>query len=217
MDQIYEEIKAEILTSARGVRERISPERLADGLRVSNTPVREALKRLAYEDLITNIKYEGFFTKRISETEIRDLFVLQCMLVDGSLNLLVNTPTPGMLKPSDIFRVSKHKLAELEPRSVVGLMDRLCDHIGRQTGNADIVRVITNTNERTYYFRLSECEHVAGVSDGVAVLCGTYHQRDVKNLRLRFQSFHKKRLSRLPDCIRRIRQIETHEYGQEAP
>ena len=73
---VYQGIKSLIVSHDIAPGNRIRLEPLADKLSVSNTPVREALIQLAAENLINDIPNGGFFAKEISESEIRDLYVL---------------------------------------------------------------------------------------------------------------------------------------------
>ena len=205
----YEAIKARIVAHELPGGERILVEPLADKLFVSNTPVREALIQLVAERLIKDVPKAGFFTKEISEAEIRGLYILNQVLLDWSLSVTRNDGgVPGMLKPPETFDTS-HRTSELSALSAVKMMDELFAHIAMQSGNADVIHQVGNINERTYFLRLKECELIADVPKDLLRLCETYFQRDLESLRPALQRFHDKRLQLMPGVIRLIRQSGT--------
>lgn len=56
--------------------DRLSPAELGEELRLSATPVREALSRLAGEGLLVERRGEGFYAPRLGRADIADLFRL---------------------------------------------------------------------------------------------------------------------------------------------
>jgi DNA-binding GntR family transcriptional regulator len=74
-EQIYQLLKAEVINDQFGAGERIVIESVAARLSVSPTPVREALARLAGEQLVAFRAYVGYSAlPPISLTGLRDLF-----------------------------------------------------------------------------------------------------------------------------------------------
>ncbi|RMB07673.1 GntR family transcriptional regulator [Eilatimonas milleporae] len=209
---VYDAIKAMVITHELGPGARIRLEPLADRLRVSNTPVREALIQLAAERVISDMPKAGFFTKDISEAETRDLYRLGQHLLDWSLAAATrNRQIPGLLKPPKLFDIGD-RLADLPAGSIVEMMDDLFNHIARQSGNADIVHMTGNINDRTHYIRLQECTLVEDMATDVAALCALYYARELKALRPALNDFHEKRLALLPDVIRAVRQARTERH-----
>jgi DNA-binding GntR family transcriptional regulator len=60
LDQVYEVLKERILDRVHAPGERLSIDALARELRVSSTPLREALRRLSAEGLVTAAPFLGF-------------------------------------------------------------------------------------------------------------------------------------------------------------
>lgn len=203
---VYHGIKSLIMSHDIAPGKRIRLEPLADKLYVSNTPVREALIQLAAENLINDIPNGGFFVKEISESEIRDLYVLNRLVLDWSLSAFKNNSrVTSMLKPPKIFgTINSENIGT--PHTAVQMMDELFSHISRQSGNTDIIHLVRNVSERTHYIRLKECEFVPEVSEELSRLCQLYHQRNIDSLKIALESFHNMRLLLLPDLIRMIRQ-----------
>lgn len=74
---IFEKIRNDILNNHYCVGEKIVEMKLAESLGVSRTPVREALKQLELEGLITNIPNRGVVVQGLSEQDILDIHAIR--------------------------------------------------------------------------------------------------------------------------------------------
>ncbi len=72
-NEVYEAIKAELLSGAYPQGSRIDIAQMADALHTSATPVRESLMRLAGEQLVQAVPHLGFLTPRTSDAKLRRL------------------------------------------------------------------------------------------------------------------------------------------------
>ena len=199
---IYESVKARRVARELCSGKRISVEPLADQLFVSNTPVREALIRLAAERVIKDVPKAGFFIKDISESEMRDLYTLQHLLLDWCLSVIRNDGrVPGLLKPPDLCdELDRPEL--ISPQKAVDVMDRLFIHISRQSGNADVVHMVGNINDRTHYVRKKQHEALGNTDHMLHGLCRTYHQKDFGKLREDLNAYFRDRIEGLRDLLR---------------
>ena len=66
---------------------------LAREMGVSITPVREALRRLQREGLVTEIPYSGMHVSQLAINEIRELFAIRGVLEGYALRLITDTLT----------------------------------------------------------------------------------------------------------------------------
>jgi DNA-binding GntR family transcriptional regulator len=69
--------------------QRISPEALARELGISHIPVREALKVLEGEGLLTRMPRRGFFVSTFSKQEMDDVYLWRQVLEDEALRLAI--------------------------------------------------------------------------------------------------------------------------------
>lgn len=211
-NRVYDSIKTLIIEHALPLGKRILVEPLADELSVSNTPVREALIQLASERLIKDEPNAGFFTKEISELEIRNLYVLNQTLLELSLSLVRNDgQVPGMLKPPKFFDENEHTLTT-SPGSKVQILNALFVHIARQSGNSDVLQGIMNINDRTYYIRLHECEMLQDWQDDLLRLCQIYYQKNIEELRHALKLYHGKVIAFLPDLLLLLRRAQSESH-----
>src|SRR5690242_15509799 len=68
-DRIYELVKAMIKDSTLKPGEQVVESQLARRLSVSQAPVREALKRLTHDGLVTHVRHHGSFVTEFSKRE----------------------------------------------------------------------------------------------------------------------------------------------------
>jgi hypothetical protein len=202
---VYEQVKARLIAQEFPGGQRISIEHLADRLVVSHTPIREALVRLAAERIISEVPKAGFFAKELSKSEITELCNLQSLLLQWSLNDAHNGDrAPLRLKPPDLMG-EPSKGTSVSPRTAVDVMDDLFVHVSSQSGNADVIQIVRNINDRTHYIRLKDYEVFGDAEDRLPLLCQSYAQLQFDRLRAGLKLFFHERLARLPELIRMLK------------
>lgn len=78
-DQIYQILKEEIMNCTIKSGEKLVEQAIADRLRVSRSPVREAIKQLTGDGLVENIPNRGAFVKKPTEKEMEDMYSVRLM------------------------------------------------------------------------------------------------------------------------------------------
>lgn len=73
----YEQIRKAVLSGAYSNGERLLEHDLAAKLRVSRTPVREALRRLESEGLLVALPKHGLVVKNYSDEDIREIYMIR--------------------------------------------------------------------------------------------------------------------------------------------
>src|SRR5262249_52990587 len=97
-ERVYQELRARLFAGEFRLRDRLDVASLSTTLRVSNTPVREALVRLAAERLIASKPSRGFFVSLWSESELKTLYDWRCLLTRAAIeqgsvaSAIVNSP-----------------------------------------------------------------------------------------------------------------------------
>lgn len=180
-------------------------ERLTEEYTVSATPVREALIRLASEQLIDDVPKAGFFQKALSESEISELFELQQMVLERSLQTIdCGERTFGILKPPDLCS-SISRAPERLPEAFARVTSELFTHLTRQSGKTNFIHLIGNINDRTHYIRKKDFELFGDKGDVLNGLCESYRQKDFPALGGGLGAYFRQRLDRLPDLLRALR------------
>lgn len=78
-DQVYSMLKKKILNREVELGEQLNTRKIAAEHDISLMPVRDALRRLANEDLVENKPRVGFFVKNFSEAEVNDILEVRKM------------------------------------------------------------------------------------------------------------------------------------------
>ena len=79
---------------------------IAQQLKVSTTPVRDALNRLEKDDLIVKQPYQGWFVRQFQEQEVRDLYEMRTGLECFSVRLACER-----IRPEEIEWLRAHQVA----------------------------------------------------------------------------------------------------------
>ena len=203
-DRVFDSIRKLVILHKLLPGERLNIEKLAEEYDVSTTPVREVLNRLVAEDLIDMIPKLGFFTKHISESEIRDFQELNHLFLDWSLGCARKGHTvTGLIRPPMFPSNFNPRQKQSASRHAKTISD-LFAHVATQSGNSKIIHHIHGINDRLYYLRLREYDLIENVGQELSVLCELYHQMKFNLLQDALKEFHIKRSLLLPHLIKSL-------------
>jgi DNA-binding GntR family transcriptional regulator len=149
---VYSKLKELVVDFQFRPGEHLHINELSTTLKVSVTPVREALIRLTDEGLITTQPNRGFFTKIPDLHEIDDLYGLLHMVLRSSLEARQDdfSAAPLFGQDADIAASDATRLLCIQ-------LERLHEQIARMSLNRELVRLTRQCNERTRYVRLVDC------------------------------------------------------------
>ena len=77
--EVYERIKEAIITNQFSPGQKLDEVRIGSMLGVSRTPVREALNRLAQENLAVSEVNRGVYVARITREDLIEFRIFQCL------------------------------------------------------------------------------------------------------------------------------------------
>lgn len=95
--RVYEEIKTLIIELRLPPEAPLDERSLAEGLGVSRTPVREALRRLALEGWIVWPERKQAFVRGITPDDAREIFAVREMMESSAINTIFDTKEPRFL------------------------------------------------------------------------------------------------------------------------
>src|SRR5712692_3961378 len=88
-DLVLTSMREGILTAALPPGTRLRQERLAEMFGTSRIPVREALRALEYEGLVTSLPYRGFTVTELDADDIEEVYDLRILLESHAVRLAV--------------------------------------------------------------------------------------------------------------------------------
>jgi DNA-binding GntR family transcriptional regulator len=97
-ERAYKEIKHVILNGYISSDEIFTEVKLAELLNTSRTPVREALQELIKEGLIVSIPRKGMIVRKVSESEMEQIFLLRTTIETNVIEKLSGSITVEQLK-----------------------------------------------------------------------------------------------------------------------
>ena len=205
----YNNLKELIISGSYAPGEKLDIERLAEKLRVSTTPIREILNRLVAENLIVMIPRLGFFMKDLSESDIRDLYEINKLLLDFSLDIPPNTIMESGRGCLPNFRRIMDKLSQpniVSHEFIVNSYSKFFVLLASLSDNNEIIGRIQNINDRLNHIRLYESQHL--IDNPAAELLNLFQWYDnlqLDRLHQGLDGYHTVRLNRLVKLIRGMR------------
>lgn len=97
-DQVFEKLRQAIITGELEPGERLVERTLAEQLGVSRTPVREAIRMLELEGLITFLPKLGAVVAQVSDSEVLEIYQIRSVLEGLAARLAAKNITPDDAK-----------------------------------------------------------------------------------------------------------------------
>jgi DNA-binding GntR family transcriptional regulator len=96
-DQVYGVLLEQIVKGVLEPGSRLIMDDLSQQLKVSNTPVREALSRLESKGLVTKYPFQGYTVKKFNATQVRELYEVRLGLECLALQLACHRRTSDQI------------------------------------------------------------------------------------------------------------------------
>ena len=180
-DVVFNTLRQAILTGELKPGERLMEIHLANRLGVSRTPIREAIRKLELEGLVTMIPRRGAEVAQITEKSMKDVLEVRRTLDALSAELACERISPeeeeALKKACQNFEEAvKTKDAKIIAKADVALHDI----IAAATGNQRLIQLINNLAEQMYRYRF---EYIKDASQ---------HERIIQEHRIIYESIVKK-------------------------
>ena len=154
-DVVFNTLRDAILTGKLVPGERLMEIHLADKLGVSRTPIREAIRKLELEGLVTMIPRRGAEVAQITEKHLRDVLEVRRALDALAVELACERITAEELESL------KEACANFAKETKQGNANRLAradvafhDIILNASGNERLVQMISKLSQQMYRYRL---------------------------------------------------------------
>ncbi len=186
-DVVYQTLRRAILRNEIQPGERLLESRLAGELGVSRTPVREAIRMLSQEGLVTVYPHRSAVVAGITLSDLEDVLEVRLALESLAVREACRNLTDGQLK--DLGRLAAAFERTLEGKDVA-----LCaqadmafhEAIYNAAGNRRLVQILNNLREQFYRYRI-EClknrsAYLSLSEDHAKILEGLRERREEKAL-----------------------------------
>ncbi len=183
-EKVYESLRSAILMGRFDPGERLTEEHLAEELRVSRTPVREALHKLESEALIRPLETRGFIVSRDSKEEVEELFELRSVLEGYALRIICGKASDHLLKElGRLIERAENALREKRVDEVFKWNTQFHDTLhGLVTEKKRLHRLLVDMRKYVLMYRRDTLESPDGAREAVEG-----HKRIVMALTLRDQ------------------------------
>lgn len=165
--------------------ERINEVELATSLRMSRAPVREALNRLVTKNLVVFEAGKGFACRRLSTTEIAELYEIRSELEMSAMKEICLRATDDEI--SSFSRrwqnyVSQHKSIDIN--SLINVDEKFHLELVALAHNSERLKILKNINERIRFVRrihITSTEQYPLFVDGHNLLLDAITKRNVEH------------------------------------
>lgn len=154
-DVIFEALRKAIVSGDIKPGERLMEVSLADQMGVSRTPVREAIRRLEAEGLVTMVPRKGTHVSELSVKDIMDVLEVRTALDKLATSLAAKRMQPQQIKALET--VHRQFIANIEKENIDGAVRKdieFHDLIYSASGNSRLIGVVSTLKEHVYRFRV---------------------------------------------------------------
>lgn len=153
-DVVFNTLRKAILRGELKPGERLMEIHLANRLGVSRTPIREAIRKLELEGLVTMIPRRGAEVARITEKNLKDVLEVRRALDALTVELASDRITPEEMEALKEASLQFEEAIKLKNVTAIARADvKFHDIIVRAAGNDRLTQLINNLAEQMYRYR----------------------------------------------------------------
>lgn len=157
-DKAYELIRHQIITLEMPPLSAIDESALMAELEIGRTPIREALQRLAFEDLVSIVPRRGIFVADVSITDLQRIFELRMVLEGFCARLAAERATPGQLAEMGTVIRELDAVRNEDAQTLLAIDERFHTLLYQAAGNqflADSLEHLQALSFRIFYLVLN--------------------------------------------------------------
>lgn len=153
-DVVFQTLRKAILTGELKPGERLMEIHLAEKIGVSRTPIREAIRKLELEGLVTNVPRKGAMVAEISTTGLKDVLEVRRALDTFCAELASERITKEDKERLSVAHENFIEAIKTKDATIIAKADvEFHDIIITATGNERLVALIKNLAEQIYRYR----------------------------------------------------------------
>ena len=160
VEKVYGQVKEMAVDYRFRPGERINEVELAQRLKVSRTPVRQALSRLVMEGFVTFVPNRGFFCREIDPADIGQIYEFRALVECGAFLIACERAADEDIAAiRAAWDLMSHQGDDWEK---IGIADEEFHiSIARLAGNPHVVATLTDLNAKLRFFRKIDLENPA--------------------------------------------------------
>ncbi len=154
-EQVYTNIKSKIIGGDFEPGKRLIEEKLAEDMKTSRTPVREAIQKLEKEGLIYRLPRGGFAVKGVSEEEVEEVFSLRGVLEGYAGFLATARMEQDELKAlEEVIAREEECLKEMNVDEFIRLDSEFHDTLYKAAKNNRLYALLNDLRDYMYRYRV---------------------------------------------------------------
>ena len=162
-DVVFKTLRQAIVTGEFAPGERLMEISLAKRLGVSRTPVREAIRKLELEGLVTMIPRKGAQVAKITEKSLREVLEVRSVLEEFAASLACERiDASGIREMKDLHRQFIQAVESDDIKQIVDCDEKFHDAIFRAAKNERLLSIIAGLREQFYRYRM---EYIRDMED----------------------------------------------------
>ncbi len=162
-DVVFNTLRQAILTGELKPGERLMEIHLANKLGVSRTPIREAIRKLELEGLVTMIPRRGAEVAQITEKSLKDVLEVRRTLDALSVELACDRISGEELSNLRMACLKFEEATRTKDARIIAKADvALHDIIVKATGNMRLIQLVNNLSEQMYRYRFEYIKDESG-------------------------------------------------------
>jgi DNA-binding GntR family transcriptional regulator len=180
-EKAYVLIRRKIITLELPPLSPIDEQALMEDLGLGRTPIREALHRLAADDLVFFAPRRGMFVADISITDLQKIFELRMVLEGFCARLAAQWATEDQLAQMDALTAELRQVSDGDNDALMALDERFHELLYQATDNqflADASRRLHALSVRLWYLVLNRLGDVRGAMEQHADIAEALRARD---------------------------------------
>lgn len=154
-DVVFNTLRQAILKGELKPGERLMEIQLAQRLGVSRTPIREAIRKLELEGLVTMVPRKGAEVAQITEKSLRDVLEVRGALEELTIQLACNKMNDKVL--ADLYEkhnAFKYAIETKDSTKIAECDVDFHDVIYQATQNEKLIQILNNLREQMYRYRM---------------------------------------------------------------
>ncbi len=150
VDRVYRTLRDQILQGKYEPGQKLNLDQLARDLKVSNTPIREAMARLERLGLVETVPYAGPKIKRLSTVQLQDTYDVRIALEELAVRLVAQSDDPDVFNGmAAALEMQERACNGDDPRAVVDTDRAFHDALVAASENSVLLEMLPNLSDRT--------------------------------------------------------------------